>query len=149
MKDQLSKLKDMLEIVKTTETVVQNSNGNQEVQELACEVCTKAENLLHKENDNKPATPRRSPSIGHHDTNTTRFDNTANNETPRYKHSNNKNATTTTGYGGTRPKTTTNSNKLALQTELEAKKRELEEIMGKHKGKIAEKRLKKNKITFS
>ncbi len=65
-----------------------------------------------------------------------RYDNTGLNESrPKQV---NKNAITydrQSGYGGAKPKSRSNSNKMALQVELEAKKRELEEIMGKHKGK--------------
>ncbi|XP_044255620.1 pericentriolar material 1 protein-like isoform X2 [Tribolium madens] len=100
MKEQLSKLKDMLEIVKTTETVMQNAS--QEEQDLACGICTKAENFLQKDGEKK-------------------------------RTSLNKQVNKNTGCGGAKPKSRTNSNKMALQVELEAKKRELEEIMGKHK----------------
>ncbi|XP_008191614.1 pericentriolar material 1 protein isoform X2 [Tribolium castaneum] len=102
MKEQLSKLKDMLEIVKTTEL---NSNASQEEQDLACGICTKAENFLQKDGEKR--------------------------RTPLNKQVN-KNACDR-GFGGAKPKSRTNSNKVALQVELEAKKRELEEIMGKHK----------------
>ncbi|XP_063927568.1 pericentriolar material 1 protein isoform X3 [Zophobas morio] len=128
MKDQLSKLKDMLEIVKTTETMVQNSNS-QEEQEQACEICTKAENFLQKDMEK-----RRTPVQIQHENVPRRYDNTGLNESrPKQV---NKNAITydrQSGYGGAKPKSRSNSNKMALQVELEAKKRELEEIMGKHK----------------
>ncbi|RZC42460.1 SCP-1 and/or EzrA domain containing protein [Asbolus verrucosus] len=131
MKDQLSKLKDMLEIVKTTETVIQNSNGTQEEQELACDICTKAENFLQKDVEK-----RRTPIHVQHESNVPlRYDNTGTLNENRHKQIN-KNAISydrQSGFGGAKPKSTSNSNKLALQVELEAKKRELEEIMGKHK----------------
>jgi myosin heavy subunit len=127
MKDQLSKLKDMLEIVKTTETVMQNSNGSLEEQEAACDICTKAENFLQKDVEK-----RRTPVPVQHESNV-RYDNTG-----ALNKQVNKNPMTydrQAGFGGAKPKSSTNSNKVALQVELEAKKRELEEIMGKHKGK--------------
>lgn len=50
---------------------------------------------------------------------------------------------------GAKPKRTSSINeKIALQTELEAKKRELEEIMGKHKGESS-KILKKKLFTLN
>jgi hypothetical protein len=125
MKDQLSKLKDMLEIVKTTETVMQNSNGSLEEQEAACDICTKAENFLQKDVEK-----RRTPVPVQHESNV-RYDNTG-----ALNKQVNKNPMTydrQAGFGGAKPKSSTNSNKVALQVELEAKKRELEEIMGKHK----------------
>lgn len=112
MKDQLSKLKDMLEIVKATDNEVQNTN---ETLEQECDVCTKAENVEK----------RRPPiSSGQVESNQARYDKQINNKTA------------IGGFGGARPKSGSNTNKMALQIELEAKKRELEEIMGKHKGNI-------------
>lgn len=123
MKEQLAKLKDMLEIVKTTETVMQNSNGSQEEQDLACDICTKAENFLQKDGEK-----RRTP-VSHESNVPLRYDNTGALNKQVNKNSYDRQG----GFGGAKPKSR-NSNKVALQAELEAKKRELEEIMGKHKG---------------
>ncbi|CAH0561493.1 unnamed protein product [Brassicogethes aeneus] len=117
MKDQLNKLKDMLEIVKTTENVVQNSNDSQEANELACDVCTKAENFL--QNDFRNVKARPNPQ---NDSNMLRYDNNTNENRQKQV---NKNTREQQSRGGKSRTTSIN--------ELEAKKRELEDLMGKHK----------------
>lgn len=126
MKDQLQKLKDMLDLVKNTETIMQNTNASPEAQATACEICTTAENFLEKEFQK----PNIQPAI-QNDTNVLRYDN--NTTTDNIPKRLNKNS----GKQGSRGpylKMTSISEKLALQTELESKKRELEDLMGKHKG---------------
>lgn len=126
MKDQLKKLKDMLELVKNTETILQNTNASPEAQETAYEICTTAENFLEKEFQK----PKIQPSV-QNDTNVLRYDNdTSIDNIPKQL---NKNSRKQKGRGAY-PKISSISQKIALQTELESKKRELEDLMGKHKG---------------
>ncbi|XP_019870036.2 pericentriolar material 1 protein isoform X3 [Aethina tumida] len=117
MKDQLNKLKDMLEIVKTTENVVQNSNGSQEANELACDVCTKAENFLLNDFQNIKTRPNTQ-----NDSNMLRYDN--NTMSDNRQKQVNKN---------TREQSRGAKSRTSSINELEAKKRELEDLMGKHK----------------
>lgn len=119
MKDQLNKLKDMLEIVKTTENVVQNSNGSQEANELACDVRTKAENFLLNDFQNIKTRPNTQ-----NDSNMLRYDN--NTMSDNRQKQVNKN---------TREQSRCAKSRTSSINELEAKKRELEDLMGKHKGK--------------
>ncbi|XP_066253969.1 pericentriolar material 1 protein-like isoform X2 [Euwallacea similis] len=113
MKDQLSKLKDMLEVV--------NATNPEEAQVAANEICLRAENL---QNEIAKPSHRRNDSFVEN-----RLDNHVSNET--YQKQVNKGQRNQ----GAKPKQRTSSinEKIALQMELEAKKRELEEIMGKHK----------------
>ncbi|XP_050297637.1 pericentriolar material 1 protein isoform X2 [Anthonomus grandis grandis] len=118
MKDHLSKLKNMLEVVNNTT----EGATVQEVQAATNEICLTAENL---QNEISKPSHRRNDSYVEN-----RLDNHVLNET--YQKQVNKSQRNQ----GARPKQRTSSNineKLALQAELEVKKRELEEIMGKHK----------------
>ncbi|XP_076273236.1 combover isoform X2 [Rhynchophorus ferrugineus] len=117
MKDQLNQLKDMLDIVNNT---TENASVA-EVQATANEICLRAENL---QNEISKPTSRRNDSYVENC-----LDNNVSNET--YHKQLNKSQRNQ----GARPKQRTSSinEKIALQSELEAKKRELEEIMGKHK----------------
>ncbi|KAJ8909739.1 hypothetical protein NQ315_013543 [Exocentrus adspersus] len=127
MKDQLRKLKDMLELVKTTEDIMQNTNASAEAQAVAYDICTSAENFLEKDMQ-KP----KLQSQVQHESNVLRNDNytcaSAGDNQPKQvnKHS--------MDYGcrEVKPRLARLNEKLALQAELEAKKKELEEIMGKH-----------------
>lgn len=122
MKDQLQKLKDMLELVKNTETIMQNTNASPEEQAAACEICTTAENFLEKEFQK----PKIQHSVQNDSNNVLRFDNnTSLDNIPKQL---NKNCRKQEGRGANI------SQKIALQTELESKRRELEDLMGKHKG---------------
>ncbi|XP_030761339.1 pericentriolar material 1 protein isoform X2 [Sitophilus oryzae] len=116
MKDQLGKLKEMLDIVNNAE----NSSAA-EVQATANEICLRAENLQNQ--ISKPVHKRNDSYVEN------RLDNHVSNDT--YQKQLNKSQRNQ----GARPKQRTSSinEKLALKSELEAKKRELEEIMGKHK----------------
>lgn len=125
MKDQLKKLKDMLELVKNTETVMQNTNASPEEQAAACEICTTAENFLEKEFQK----PKMQPSL-QNDTNVLRYDNDIIDNIPKQINKNTRKQVTRGAY----PKMSSISQKIALQTELESKRRELEDLMGKHKG---------------
>lgn len=121
MKDQLQKLKDMLELVKNTETIMQNTNATPEEQAAACEICSTAENFLEKEFQK----PKIQPSL-QNDTNVLRYDNdTSFDSIPKQLNKNSRK------QGG---RDASISQKIALQTKLESKKRELEDLMGKHKG---------------
>lgn len=114
MKDQLSKLKDMLEIVKTTQPLVENTNCTQEEQAIANEIFTKTENFLqNNDGDKARSVPlnQSTQNIGGGGGNLASLNDNCHKQI-------NKNA-----Y----------DRQLALQNELEVKKRELEAIMGKHK----------------
>ncbi|KAL1506727.1 hypothetical protein ABEB36_006034 [Hypothenemus hampei] len=119
MKDQLNKLKGMLEIVNNTTEQASPA----EVQAAANEICLTAENLQneiskpsHKQNDSYVENRLR--------------DNHVLNETCQKTLNKSQQ-----NQRGAKPKQRTSSinEKIALVSELEAKKRELEEIMGKHK----------------
>lgn len=126
MKDQLKKLKEMLELVKNTETIMQNTNASPEAQAAACEICTTAENFLEKEFQKSKI----QPSL-QNDANVNRYENdTITDNIPKQF---NKNSRKQEGQG-VYPKAPSISQKIALQTELELKRRELEDLMGKHKG---------------
>ncbi|CAG9762562.1 unnamed protein product [Ceutorhynchus assimilis] len=117
MKDQLNKLKGMLEIVNNTGEHASPA----EVQAAANEICLTAENLQNE--IAKPGHKRNDSYVEN------RLDNHVSNDT--YQKQLNK----AQRNQGAKPKQRSSSinDKLALQSELEAKKRELEEIMGKHK----------------
>lgn len=129
MKDQLRKLKDMLELVKTTENIMQNTNASAEAQAVAYDICTSAENFLEKDIQ-KP----KLQSQVQNETNVLRNDNyittSANDNQPKEVNK----RSTEQGCRGMKSRITSHNEKLSLQAELEAKKKELEEIMGKHKG---------------
>lgn len=117
MKDQLSKLKDMLELVQSTES----SMCDPENQAVISEVYAKAENLLNKDFDKVNIS------------NQSQLENYGNCSSSSSLNDNrNRQFNKNTGQicNGAKPKV---SEKLALQAELKAKKKELEEIMGKHK----------------
>ncbi|KAL3266031.1 hypothetical protein HHI36_010218 [Cryptolaemus montrouzieri] len=126
MKDLLAKLKDMLEMVENTEVIMQN--GTQEEQAIACEMYAKAENFLNKDLDKGNCTNQ-----AHVDNHVPlQFENRASSSTINLDNRGkqiNKNSRDTRSQC----KDSKISEKLALQAELKAKKRELEEIMGKHK----------------
>lgn len=119
MKGQLKKLKEMLDIVKTTENII-NTNGstNQEMDGSSCEMCT-TENFLQK--DLQKTRPQQNDSNVMY-----RYDNNTGMNENRYKqmNKNSRDQFNDTKY-----------QKSALQAELAAKKKELEDLMGKHKGK--------------
>ncbi|XP_060531210.1 pericentriolar material 1 protein isoform X2 [Cylas formicarius] len=123
MKDQLTKLKDMLEIVKTTENAMMGGNVSSEARTAANEICQTAEHFLQNQFEKA--------RVGQSDGNNgMRFENNTSAE-GRQKQTN----TNSRIQNLPRNKSSAGSinEKIALQAELEAKKKELEEIMGKHK----------------
>ncbi|KAK9875647.1 hypothetical protein WA026_009445 [Henosepilachna vigintioctopunctata] len=130
MKDQLLKLKDMLEMVTNTEAMMQN--GTQEEQAIACEIYAKAENFLNKDLD-KSNCSNQSHAENHQSLQ--HYENRAGpasvNLDNRGKQTNKNSRDADSGQCS--ESNTNMSKKLVLQAELKAKKRELEEIMGKHK----------------
>lgn len=124
MKEQLSKLKDLYELVKNTETVVfESQSGNEsESEDNAQALPLKTDNVIQnqvKENY-RAQQPQR---------------NTRNQINQRNQEKQiNKNARERCSLSSVRNKSSSDSEKLRLQAELQAKKRELEEIMCKHKG---------------
>ncbi|XP_018572470.1 pericentriolar material 1 protein isoform X2 [Anoplophora glabripennis] len=128
MKDQLRKLKDMLELVKTTENIMQNTNASAEAQAVAYDICTSAENFLEKDVQ-KP----RLQSQVQNETNVLRNDNYSSTIASDNQPKEVNKRSIEQGCRGLKPRITSHNEKLSLQAELEAKKKELEEIMGKHK----------------
>ncbi|CAH1988104.1 unnamed protein product [Acanthoscelides obtectus] len=116
MKDQLNKLQDMLEVVKSAETTIINSNASSEAQAAAMDTCLNIESILEKDNQK----PRLRSTVSN-DSNVLRYDNDTSSE-GRNKQTNKNKKDQILGR-----------QKSALQSELEIKKRELEELMGKHK----------------
>lgn len=129
MKDQLRKLKDMLELVKTTENIMQNTNGSAEAQAVAYDICASAENFLEKDIQ-KP----KLQSQVQNETNVLRNENYTSILTNDNQPKEVNKRSTEQACRGMKPRVTGHNEKLSLQAELEAKKKELEEIMGKHKG---------------
>ncbi|XP_048520810.1 pericentriolar material 1 protein isoform X2 [Dendroctonus ponderosae] len=117
MKDQLTKLKDMMGVVNN----MSESASAADVQAATNEICLTAENLQNQLA--KPSHKRNDSYVEN------RLDNHVANETFQ------KQLNKSQRNQGAKPKQRTASinEKIALQSELEAKKRELEEIMGKHK----------------
>ncbi|VEN36661.1 unnamed protein product [Callosobruchus maculatus] len=113
MKDQLNKLQDMLEVVKSAETTI---NPATEAQAVSMDTCLNIESILEKDNQ-KP----KLRSTMSNDSNVLRYDNDTSSEGRNKQTNKNKKDQRLGGQ------------KSALQSELEIKKRELEELMGKHK----------------
>nr|CAH7738171.1 unnamed protein product [Callosobruchus chinensis] len=114
MKDQLNKLQDMLEVVKSAETTMTNSNT--EAQAAAMDTCLNIESILEKDNQK----PKLRSTVSN-DSNVLRYDNDTSSEGRNKQTNKNKKDQRLGGQ------------KSALQSELEIKKRELEDLMGKHK----------------
>lgn len=124
MKDKLEKLRDMLAMVESTEVLMQN--GTQEEQAVAYEIYNKAENFLNKDLskgncsnqsqlDNQLPLQyenRASPSL--------------NRDRSKLMNKNSRDSRSQSNDS--------NSKVNKKVAELRAKKKELEEIMGKHKG---------------
>lgn len=106
MKEQLAKLRDMYELVKGTESALDSHNTNDsDNEENARALPVKADNVIQNcVRGNRGNQPREKQV--------------------------NKNVRDQ----GARPKVSEEMEKMRLQAELQAKKRELEEIMCKHKG---------------
>lgn len=116
MKDQLAKLKEMLEVVKSTESILETQNVNEsdlEVQENAHALPAKSDNLRRSTN----CTLTESNSSGRVENPSNRSSNVRKVEKQVNKSSIKANE----------------REKIKLQEELQAKKRELEELMYKHK----------------
>nr|CAI5818276.1 unnamed protein product [Callosobruchus analis] len=116
MKDQLNKLQDMLEVVKSAETTMTNSNTSTEAQAVAMDTCLNIESILEKDNQK----PKLRSTVSN-DSNVLRYDNDTSSEGRNKQTNKNKKDQRLGGQNS------------ALQSELEIKKRELEELMGKHK----------------
>lgn len=124
MKEQLSKLRDMYEMVKNTEMIFESQSGNEsetEPEENAQSLPLKTDNMI--QNQVKQQQMER---------------NSRNQINQRNQEKQiNKNARERCSLSvpsSVRNKSSSDSEKLRLQAELQAKKRELEEIMCKHKG---------------
>lgn len=117
MKNHLEKLKDMLEVVKDTESILEAQNMNEsdnEIQDNARAMCPKSDNLKCSKNRTQSES-----NISLIDSKTSKDMKT--NEKQINKCIINENE----------------RKRMQLQSELQAKKRELEELMCKHKGILA------------
>lgn len=117
IKDQLSKLKDMLEIVKTTESILEGQNTDRESdnQDNVCLHTTKSDNLkrtINRTNSESNSSQRMENVTS---------GNSANVLTVAEKQVNKSSMDTNT------------RDRLKLQVELQEKRKELEELMFKHK----------------
>lgn len=116
MKNHLEKLKDMLEVVKDTESILEVQNTNEsdnEIQDNARAVCPKSDNLKCSKNRTQSESNISliDPKTKDMKTNEKQINKCIINENERKR--------------------------MQLQSELQAKKRELEELMCKHKGIFA------------
>lgn len=124
MKEQLSKLRDLYELVKTTEATFESQSGNEsESEENAQALPSKTDNVIQNQvRENRiQQQPERNAR------------NQINQQRNQQKQIN-KNSRDRCSLSSVRNKSSSDSEKLRLQAELQAKKRELEEIMCKHKG---------------
>ncbi|XP_045478735.1 pericentriolar material 1 protein isoform X2 [Harmonia axyridis] len=124
MKDKLAKLKDMLAMVESTEVLM--CNGTQEEQAVACEIYNKAESFLNK--DLAKGNCSNQSQLENHLA--LQYENSPSLNMDRSKLMNKNSRDSRSQSNDSNLKV---NEKLALQAELRAKKRELEEIMGKHK----------------
>ncbi|KAJ8928405.1 hypothetical protein NQ314_019040 [Rhamnusium bicolor] len=118
MKDQLRKLQDMLEIVKTTENIMQNTNASAEAQAAACDICLTAESFLEKD--------IQKPKLQSHvqnESNVLRYDNDTSSLINESQPKDINKKTRDRSGKGVQLRMTSISEKLALQAELEAKKK--------------------------
>ncbi|XP_044747844.1 pericentriolar material 1 protein isoform X2 [Coccinella septempunctata] len=122
MKDKLEKLKDMLAMVESTEVLMRN--GTQEEQAVACEIYNKAENFLNK--DLAKGNCSNQSQVENHMA--FQYENRASPSlnVDRSKLMNKNSRDTRSQSNDSNSKI---NEKQALQAELRAKKRELEEIM--------------------
>lgn len=122
MKEQLSKLRDMYEMVKNTEMIFESQSGNEsETEENAQALPIKTDNVIQNQ------------VKGNYEERNSRNQINQRNQEKQI----NKNARERCSLSvpsSVRNKSSSDSEKLRLQAELQAKKRELEEIMCKHKG---------------
>ncbi|XP_072391736.1 uncharacterized protein [Diabrotica undecimpunctata] len=126
MKEQLNKLKDMLEVVKMPDNILQNTNNPFDDRKTSCYLCSSGEQFREKD-VKKPKLKSRI----HNDSNMFRNANvTSRDSRPKQINTNSRER----GNQVNKANMSSIAQKIALQTELECKKRELEEIMGKHKG---------------
>lgn len=123
MKEQLSKLKDMYELVKSSEMMFESQSANDsESEENAQALPVKTDNVIQNHVKGNLGT-------GHPERNTRNQINQRNQEKQINKNMRERLSVPTS----VRNKSSSDSEKLRLQAELQAKRRELEEIMCKHK----------------
>lgn len=126
MKEQLSKLRDMYEMVKNTEMIFESQSGDEsESEENAQALPIKSDNVIQNQVKGNFAQQQ--------------FERNSRNQINQRNQEKqiNKNARERCSLSvpsSVRNKSSSDSEKLRLQAELQAKKRELEEIMCKHKG---------------
>lgn len=125
MNEQLSKLKDMLEVVKLPDNILQNTNHSCDNRKMSCYLCSDVEQFREKDVKNPKF------HSGNHDSNTFVNENITTRDT---KPKQLNNSSRDRGNHFNKGNMLSIVQKLALQSELECKKRELVEIMGKHKG---------------
>lgn len=121
MKEQLSKLRDMYELVKNTEMILESQSANEsETEENAQALPLKTDNMIQN------------PVKG----NCVQQQQLERNQINQRKqiNKNERERCSLSVPSSVRNKSSSDSEKLRLQAELQAKKRELEEIMCKHKG---------------
>lgn len=120
MKEQLSKLKDMLEIVKNSEDEVEAQNTNEEVEHLDTgnAISSKSDNMIQNDVRSNQLANHENSSISRAEANPRSSNERKIKEKQVNKKSMNANE----------------KERMKLQAELHAKKRELEELMCKHKG---------------
>ncbi|XP_057659880.1 pericentriolar material 1 protein isoform X1 [Diorhabda carinulata] len=126
VKEQLSKLKDMLEVVKLPDNILQNTNHSCDSRKMSCYLCSGRELFCEKDVKN----PKFNSRI-HNDSNTYINENVTTRDT---KPKQLNNSSRDRGNHLKKGNMLSIVQKIALQSELECKKRELVEIMAKHKG---------------